>query len=102
MGSGGAWAQCLHLFMQEHECAALSTVETKHQTPSPPCRLTVVWFLGSTTPSVFSLVGSLNKAPTALLGMLLFRTPTTPQSLLSILLGLVSGVVFVVAKSRGG
>ncbi|GAB4820036.1 hypothetical protein N2152v2_007082 [Parachlorella kessleri] len=72
---------------------------------------TSLWFLSTTTPTTYSLVGSLNKVPTAIIGLLAFSAPWTLQAstlcttgvvvnLASIMVGLVAGVVFVVAKSR--
>lgn len=68
---------------------------------SPPsCSFTALWFLGSTTPTIYSLVGSLNKVPQAIIGLVAFHAPWTPQNLASIGLGLAAGVLFVLAKSR--
>lgn len=61
---------------------------------------TSLWFISTTTPTIYSLVGSLNKVPLAFIGLLLFNTPSSPQNLASILVGLLAGVVFVYAKSR--
>ena len=58
-----------------------------------------LWFLSSTTPTTYSLTGSLNKIPTAILGMLLFHVPTTRKNVLSVLIGLSAGVLFVRAKA---
>lgn len=77
-------------------------------TPNPPtisphcrcCSFTSLWFLSTTTPSIYSLVGSLNKVPLALIGLLAFNMPWTVPNLLSILVGTLAGVVFAVAKSR--
>ncbi|DBB06525.1 hypothetical protein WJX77_006771 [Trebouxia sp. C0004] len=57
-----------------------------------------LWFLSSTTATTYSLVGSLNKIPVALLGLVAFDVPWSPQNLLSILVGLGAGVIFVRAK----
>lgn len=57
-----------------------------------------LWFLSSTTATTYSLVGSLNKIPVAILGLVLFNVPWSPQNLLSILVGLGAGVIFVRAK----
>lgn len=46
-------------------------------------------------------VGSLNKVPLALIGLLAFGMPWTVPNLLSIMVGTLAGVIFVVAKSRG-
>ncbi|EFN52092.1 hypothetical protein CHLNCDRAFT_32701 [Chlorella variabilis] len=61
---------------------------------------TSLWFLSTTTPSIYSLVGSLNKVPLALIGLLAFNVPWTMPNLLSILMGTLAGVVFVIAKSK--
>jgi GDP-mannose transporter len=65
-----------------------------------------MWFLSCTTATTFSLVGSLNKIPLALLGMMLFRAPTSINNLASVLLGLAAGAAFAHAKAseaaRGG
>lgn len=57
-----------------------------------------LWFLSSTTATTYSLVGSLNKIPVAIIGLIVFNVPWSPQNLLSILVGLGAGVIFVRAK----
>ncbi|KAK9834818.1 hypothetical protein WJX81_000894 [Elliptochloris bilobata] len=57
-----------------------------------------LWFLSTTTATTFSLVGSLNKIPVALIGLVAFKVPWNLDNLASIALGLLAGVVFVVAK----
>ena len=59
-----------------------------------------MWFLSCTTATTFSLVGSLNKIPLAVLGMLLFKAPTSTNNLLSVMVGLIAGAVFAQAKAR--
>lgn len=61
-----------------------------------------MWFLSCTTATTFSLVGSLNKIPLALLGMLLFKAPTSLNNVISVMTGLAAGVVFAHAKSQSG
>lgn len=61
---------------------------------------TSLWFLSTTTPSIYSLVGSLNKVPLALIGLFAFNVPWTVPNLLSILVGTLAGIVFTVAKSK--
>ncbi|KAI8474303.1 MAG: hypothetical protein J3K34DRAFT_137853 [Monoraphidium minutum] len=61
--------------------------------------LASMWFLSCTTATTFSLVGSLNKIPLAVLGIAMFAAPTSANNLLSILIGLAAGVVFAHAKS---
>lgn len=57
-----------------------------------------LWFLSSTTPTTYSLVGSLNKFPVAIIGLLAFSTSWTVPNLASIFVGIVAGIVFVHAK----
>lgn len=59
-----------------------------------------LWFLSTTTPTTYSLVGSLNKIPVAVIGILAFNAPTTPANLASITVGLLAGVLFVRAKQK--
>jgi GDP-mannose transporter len=66
------------------------------------CRFSVLWFLSTTTPTTFSLVGSLNKIPVSFVGLILYESSFSLPNLLSISIGLVSGVVFVLAKQRAG
>jgi len=47
---------------------------------------------------VYSLVGSLNKIPLALISILLFRLPVDAFSLGSILVGLAAGVLFTMTR----
>jgi GDP-mannose transporter len=61
-----------------------------------------MWFLSCTTATTFSLVGSLNKIPLALLGMVLFEAPTSANNVASVTIGLAAGVVFAHAKSQSG
>lgn len=58
-----------------------------------------LWFLSTTTATSYSLVGSLNKIPVALIGLVAFNVPWNLENLASILVGLVAGIVFVKAKS---
>eukprot|EP00245_Coleochaete_scutata_P004961 TRINITY_DN1805_c0_g2_i1.p1 TRINITY_DN1805_c0_g2~~TRINITY_DN1805_c0_g2_i1.p1 ORF type:complete len:398 (-),score=52.65 TRINITY_DN1805_c0_g2_i1:559-1752(-) len=59
---------------------------------------TSMWFLHSTSPTTYSLVGSLNKIPLSIAGMILFRAPTTVANVASIGFGLFAGIVFAMAK----
>jgi GDP-mannose transporter len=61
---------------------------------------TSLWFMSTTTPTIYSLVGSLNKIPMAFIGLFIFAAPWSVQNLASISVGLAAGVVFAVAKSR--
>ena len=60
-----------------------------------------LWFLSTTTATTYSLVGSLNKIPVALVGSVVFSTPWNYQNLASVLVGLVAGIIFVKAKAAG-
>lgn len=59
-----------------------------------------LWFLSTTTATSYSLVGSLNKIPVAIIGLVAFNVPWNLENLASILVGLVAGIVFVKAKSQ--
>ena len=59
-----------------------------------------LWFLSTTTPTTYSLVGSLNKIPVAIVGIVIFAAPTTPANIASISVGLLAGVLFVRAKQK--
>uniref|UniRef100_A0A7S3QQI0 Sugar phosphate transporter domain-containing protein n=1 Tax=Dunaliella tertiolecta TaxID=3047 RepID=A0A7S3QQI0_DUNTE len=59
-----------------------------------------LWFLSQTTATIYSLVGALNKIPVAIFGLVIFREPTNPKNLASIILGLLAGVMFVRAKQQ--
>lgn len=58
-----------------------------------------MWFLSCTTATIFNIVGSLNKVPLALIGMVAFSSPTTPLHILSVIIGLSAGTVFAKAKA---
>ncbi|CAM6084709.1 unnamed protein product [Calypogeia fissa] len=59
---------------------------------------TSMWFMHMTSPTTHSLVGSLNKIPLSLAGIVLFRVPTSFPNMASIFFGLVAGVMFARAK----
>ncbi|KAL6636602.1 hypothetical protein ACP70R_024174 [Stipagrostis hirtigluma subsp. patula] len=57
-----------------------------------------VWFLQQTGPTTYSLVGSLNKIPISVAGILLFDVPVSVENLFSIFFGLFAGIFFAKAK----
>ncbi|XP_010270389.1 PREDICTED: GDP-mannose transporter GONST1 isoform X2 [Nelumbo nucifera] len=59
---------------------------------------TSMWFLHQTGATTYSLVGSLNKIPLSIAGILLFSVPTSLENFSSILFGLLAGVFFARAK----
>ncbi|XP_043722774.1 GDP-mannose transporter GONST2-like isoform X2 [Telopea speciosissima] len=59
---------------------------------------TSMWFLNQTSPTTYSLVGSLNKIPISIAGILVFNVPLSLPNLFSILFGLFAGVFFARAK----
>ncbi|XP_075500693.1 GDP-mannose transporter GONST1-like isoform X1 [Primulina tabacum] len=61
---------------------------------------TSMWFLHQTGATTYSLVGSLNKIPLSVAGILLFKVPTSLENSASIFFGLVAGVFFARAKMR--
>ncbi|XP_019163457.1 PREDICTED: GDP-mannose transporter GONST1 [Ipomoea nil] len=61
---------------------------------------TSMWFLHQTGATTYSLVGSLNKIPLSVTGILLFKVPTSLENATSIFFGLLAGVFFARAKMR--
>ncbi|XP_010557214.1 PREDICTED: GDP-mannose transporter GONST2 isoform X1 [Tarenaya hassleriana] len=59
---------------------------------------TSMWFLHQTGPTTYSLVGSLNKVPISIAGLVLFKVPLSLPNLFSILFGLFAGIFFARAK----
>ncbi|KAM6565425.1 GDP-mannose transporter GONST2 [Cannabis sativa] len=59
---------------------------------------TSMWFLHQTGPTTYSLVGSLNKIPISIAGLMLFNVPLSSSNFFSILFGLFAGVLFARAK----
>ncbi|XP_068647543.1 GDP-mannose transporter GONST1-like [Aristolochia californica] len=59
---------------------------------------TSMWFLHQTGATTYSLVGSLNKIPLSVAGILLFKVPTSLENFASILFGLLAGIIFAKAK----
>lgn len=57
-----------------------------------------LWFLSTTTATTYSLVGSLNKMPVAVLGLFFFDASWGIKNLASILVGIAASVIFVLAK----
>ncbi|CAI9106945.1 OLC1v1006198C2 [Oldenlandia corymbosa var. corymbosa] len=57
-----------------------------------------MWFLNQTSPTTYSLVGSLNKIPISIAGIVLFRVPVSLPNFFSILFGLFAGIFFARAK----
>uniref|UniRef100_A0A0E0QDD8 Sugar phosphate transporter domain-containing protein n=1 Tax=Oryza rufipogon TaxID=4529 RepID=A0A0E0QDD8_ORYRU len=59
---------------------------------------TSMWFLHQSSATTYSLVGSLNKIPLSIAGILLFKVRTSMENSFSILFGLLAGVFFARAK----
>ncbi|KAH7549920.1 hypothetical protein JRO89_XS13G0105500 [Xanthoceras sorbifolium] len=59
---------------------------------------TSMWFLQQTGPTTYSLVGSLNKIPLSIVGIILFKVPISLPNMFSILFGLFAGIFFARAK----
>lgn len=62
---------------------------------------TSMWFLHQTGATTYSLVGSLNKIPLSVAGIVLFHVPTSLENAASIFFGLLAGVFFARAKLKG-
>ncbi|KAL6659590.1 hypothetical protein ACP70R_003630 [Stipagrostis hirtigluma subsp. patula] len=61
---------------------------------------TSMWFLHQTSATTYSLVGSLNKIPLSIAGIVLFKVRTSMENSMSIMFGLLAGVFFARAKLR--
>ncbi|KDP39053.1 hypothetical protein JCGZ_00810 [Jatropha curcas] len=61
---------------------------------------TSMWFLHQTGATTYSLVGSLNKIPLSIAGIVLFHVPTSLENSASIFFGLLAGVFFARAKMK--
>ncbi|KAG7987116.1 hypothetical protein I3843_03G116700 [Carya illinoinensis] len=61
---------------------------------------TSTWFLHQTGATTCSLVGSLNKIPLSIAGILIVKVPTSLENSASIFFGLIAGVIFAKAKMR--
>ncbi|XP_060197216.1 GDP-mannose transporter GONST1-like [Lycium barbarum] len=61
---------------------------------------TSMWFLHQTSATTYSLVGSLNKIPLSVAGILLFKVQTSLENTASIFFGLLAGVIFARAKMQ--
>lgn len=59
---------------------------------------TSMWFLHQTSPTTYSLVGSLNKIPISIAGIIVFNVPLSISNLFSIFFGLFAGILFARAK----
>ncbi|XP_068644526.1 GDP-mannose transporter GONST2-like isoform X2 [Aristolochia californica] len=59
---------------------------------------TSIWFLNQSSPTTYSLVGSLNKIPISIAGIVLFNVPLSVPNFFTILFGLFAGVLFAKAK----
>lgn len=60
--------------------------------------LSVFWVVGATSPTTYSMIGSINKIPITFLSVLLFHSTLTVKSGVSICIGLASGVIYTLAK----
>jgi GDP-mannose transporter len=58
------------------------------------------WTVKATSPTTYSVVGSLNKIPLTIMGVLVFSTTLSNLGAISIVLGLSGGVVYSLCKHR--
>lgn len=61
---------------------------------------TSAWCVRVTSSTTYSMVGSLNKLPIALSGLIFFDAPITLPSVSAIGVGFVSGIVYTLAKVK--
>lgn len=62
--------------------------------------LSSFWCVKTTSPTTYSMVGSLNKIPLTLIGWLLFSAPMTSLGVASVSTGLAGGILYTLAKAR--
>lgn len=62
--------------------------------------LTTFWAISATSPTTYSVVGSLNKIPLTIIGSYVFQTKFSTAGLLSIIVALFGGVVYSAAKHQ--
>lgn len=58
------------------------------------------WCIRVTSSTTYSMVGSLNKLPIAIAGLIFFSAPVTFGSVSAIFLGFVAGLVYTLAKVK--
>lgn len=58
------------------------------------------WCVRVTSSTTYSMVGSLNKLPIAISGLVFFDAPVTLASVSAIFVGFVSGIVYTVAQLK--
>jgi GDP-mannose transporter len=58
------------------------------------------WCIRVTSSTTYSMVGSLNKLPLAIAGLIFFDAPVTFGSVSAIIMGFVSGLIYTKAKIR--
>lgn len=58
------------------------------------------WTVKATSPTTYSVVGSLNKIPLTIMGVLIFSTPISNLGAASIIIGLSGGVVYSLCKHK--
>ena len=61
---------------------------------------TSAWCVRVTSSTTYSMVGSLNKLPIAISGLIFFDAPVTIPSVSAITIGFVSGIVYTMAKFK--
>jgi GDP-mannose transporter len=58
------------------------------------------WCIRVTSSTTYSMVGTLNKLPIAVSGLIFFDAPVTFSSVSAIFIGFISGIVYTWAKVR--
>lgn len=62
--------------------------------------LCTMWAIEATSGSTYSMVGALNKIPSSVLGIFIFRDPISWLNLVGVAIGLGGGIVFSIDKAR--
>ncbi|KAK7913911.1 GDP-mannose transporter into the lumen of the Golgi [Apiospora marii] len=58
------------------------------------------WCIRATSSTTYAMAGALNKLPVAVLGIVFFASPVTVAGAAAIFIGVLSGVVYTLAKTR--
>jgi GDP-mannose transporter len=62
--------------------------------------LSVFWLVSATSPTTYSMIGALNKIPITFVSMIFFHLVLSAEATVSLMIGLLSGVVYAYAKYK--
>lgn len=59
-----------------------------------------MWCIEQTSGSTYSMVGALNKIPSSILGIVIFKDPINVLNLWGVAIGLVGGIIFTLSGMK--